>query len=885
MFFVRLCTALLVLDLAATVAASGVGVHMQIMSRVRSHFDQPSISLSTFALPGAFFPDAFYDCMGLSEEAEEAHWPPFLRAAAEYYHTTYVVTDRLSEGSGLRAFLLGALTHQIADVSWHSLGVDQGLLATMTAREFDGDYSSAHSVLDTGADMIFMTRLKRSTNDLRWLLQRWSIPSADLIQIYASLGSNVSRPALEYCMARGVAAISAEVGIAPAMYSRYAQKSRILLDGLESYFLGGLQEITSSITKCLPIFQSWLTNGPPSAEHDAWALCPIFAGRAGSSDDRETLDVHSTLIADLGSTVEMFLTNITTTQSGNYTYIDFPKLIADEDEAEDSPLSVRELQTVFSSQIKSAVTLSTGMINSLFGSAFAVGEFRGESIGPCIAISAPFEFEEETNSNVGAIYVIPISDIESMFSPLTGILDISKHRIRVPPADNHTTKSAALSSFTLPRQFGASMTALNLFNTSLLAVSSPGVSTIDIFAGSVRLLTILPPEEGLSGGYGTRGRKSFGTQLFVRDLDFDGSLDLIVCAPQSDLSQSRLAQGEIIVLSGREMQSVLGQGVSTVAMDVIRLSRLIKPEEEFLQREAGVQRNDMTDYELFGSSIAFTKQTTQSRGVTFIGSEGSNGVFAFNSTTGVPLYALTAQLGTSTASAGFGAHLLLTGHIDGIGDWLLVGSPNESLFDKSKSPRRGKHAPNEFAQTGVLYLYVIWESDNAATAPKLAAYIVAHDSEDGGYNKFGYTGSKIIEVSGEAVRDAHLSNIVFISSPFAQEGKGAVWKLHVDDIIMAAVDWQGGGPIDVTRVSSNQMTPIIRVKPPIITGTKSNSQVESWFGKTVLAIAMGVPTEEADAQGYIFVGMPYLSIGDMGNNLEAGRTQISGGVGVYMVSF
>lgn len=94
---------------------------------------------------GSFFPDAFYTCLGNSEAAEAAHWPPFLEAAVKFWKAKYGKESDSHEGRlSLKAFLYGAFTHQIADVSWHSLGVQQGMLSMLAANDFDGDTSSAH---------------------------------------------------------------------------------------------------------------------------------------------------------------------------------------------------------------------------------------------------------------------------------------------------------------------------------------------------------------------------------------------------------------------------------------------------------------------------------------------------------------------------------------------------------------------------------------------------------------------------------------------------------------------------------------------------------------------------------------------------------------------
>ena len=47
-------------------------------------------------------------------------------------------------------FLFGVVSHQVADVAWHSLGIDQGFISTMADLNFYGKYGDAHTVADFG---------------------------------------------------------------------------------------------------------------------------------------------------------------------------------------------------------------------------------------------------------------------------------------------------------------------------------------------------------------------------------------------------------------------------------------------------------------------------------------------------------------------------------------------------------------------------------------------------------------------------------------------------------------------------------------------------------------------------------------------------------------
>ncbi|KAK9234968.1 zinc dependent phospholipase C-domain-containing protein [Lipomyces kononenkoae] len=889
------CVLLLVLALKLFNLAEscGIGVHVQILSRIRENLAPDVNAHSSFAIPGAFFPDAFYSCMSQSATAEIAHWPPFLKATAQYYRKKYD-SGKNPAGVGLRAFLFGVLTHQIADVSWHSLGVDQGLLMAMAIREFDGDYVAAHNTLDTGGDVIIMERLLRTSPNLEWLIQRWSIPSKDIIEIYSSMGISVSRPVLEYCMARGVAALGAELNIARSMYPSYAKKSALLLDSLEDYFLGGLEEIRSSIIKCLHNLESWLDNGTPD---DPWELCPVFSGRAPKRPHyREENSSYVSVGEALGSYIDDILPTLTTTvsQDGSTTYINFPSI--DLPEQTVAHRSARhQAQTVM--QPGKSILLMTRITESLFGSSFAIANFRGEAVGPCLAIGAPYETTEETGVPDGAVYVIPLSDLDSMFMASTGHAEIdlrsSDYRLFLPQLDGVNSAGLVSTNFTLPRQFGASIAALNLLNTTLLAVTSPGISTIDIYAGPAHLITLLPPSQGVTTAYGAKGRKLFGKDLHVHDIDRDGYPDLIVCAANSDLSSLIREQGEIMILSGREIEMAITQGSSSVAMDLVRLSRLIRPMHD--------QSTYLgSDFELFGSRIAFSvppeESDTQSEEIAYIGAAGSGAVYAFDAVSGEPLFALFANLAAKRSSTGFGGGVLLTGRIKGLGEWVLIGSPNESLVDwklEARNAPSDEHADNDInqqrriatdkSQTGVCYLYLVRRRNGTTiVVPKLLAYLVA-GTDGAQFGKFGYAGTKLNGASSEAAAQQNETNTVFLSSPFAESGAGAVWRIEIEDIILPMFNFDASGALEIDVDMEEQVAvPVIRLNS-ILQGSPINKQTESWFGKSIAAVTTDIVSPGNGPTGYLFVGMPFLGFGDMGTNTDTGQ-QLTGGVGVYSLS-
>lgn len=275
-------------------------MHQSLVRRGISTGDIPQSVLkeASYLRAGAFYPDAFYGCMGQSDAAEAAHWPPFL------YEGAKLVRERRAIGSDtskLEAFLVGVLTHQVSDVSWHSLGIHQGLLCAMADREFDGDYDSAHSCLDTGGDMIQMHKLISSEDNYDWLFDPWDYSLTDIQGILQPLGYHITRPQLSYCMSRGQAALKAEKNVAEAGYRMYARRSPFLYDELNDYYAGGMKDMHQQIAECLPNLLSWFKNAPNTT--DPYDICQVFDGmrpkEPGPGDIHLSIPFHKDTIKDL----------------------------------------------------------------------------------------------------------------------------------------------------------------------------------------------------------------------------------------------------------------------------------------------------------------------------------------------------------------------------------------------------------------------------------------------------------------------------------------------------------------------------------------------------------------------------------------------------------
>lgn len=69
--------------------------------------------------------------------------------------------------------MLGFVSHQVADITWHSLGIQQGFLQTMGKVNFWGSFPAAHNVGDPGGDMV--TSLEGDTEQISDSVNNWQV--------------------------------------------------------------------------------------------------------------------------------------------------------------------------------------------------------------------------------------------------------------------------------------------------------------------------------------------------------------------------------------------------------------------------------------------------------------------------------------------------------------------------------------------------------------------------------------------------------------------------------------------------------------------------------------------------------------------------------------
>lgn len=266
----RQATALLALTpllLPTEADACGISTHQEVSHRAAYWFDahtHPDYASMVAEHPealmgGASFPDWGYATPNFGDAAEEAHWDPFLKFAADYVYRNYPPPWN-RETEMLAVFLFAVSAHSVADMSWHGLGVDEGFIDVLSDQDFGGDWDAAHTAADTGGDMVAAYELDQS-----WFLPSWYVPVQDVLEIYHEMGyTSVNRTSL--LLANWLLYIGgqAERLAGHLLYKPFARSSPLLTDLYQDYFAGGVDDMgTFSAWKWEEMID-WMENGVAS---------------------------------------------------------------------------------------------------------------------------------------------------------------------------------------------------------------------------------------------------------------------------------------------------------------------------------------------------------------------------------------------------------------------------------------------------------------------------------------------------------------------------------------------------------------------------------------------------------------------------------------------
>ena len=499
--------------------ACGIATHGEVVQRASHWFDSPEypqyetyVAAHQDALQaGASFPDWGYAC-GFDDAAEEAHWNPFLMAAAQYVHDTYPKPWD-EETEKLAVFLLSVTTHSVADISWHGLGVDEGFIDVISDQEFEGDWGRAHTWADTGGDMVATQQL-----DLDYLTFPWYVPVTDLVKIYHEMGYEEVSPGwvmgCTYLMFLG--AVGERIG-GQAIYPHFANESAFLAEGYTNYFAGGLDDMAIHSAWMWDDVIDWMETGDTSRQSDTSRLV-------------EPLDwEHDNTVQTLLDSVDTRGVDIDVekTDRGVYLRMVDPVLEVEKASRQAPRITGGGAQLTFNSGIPYAYT----------GTALANGDFDGDGRGD-LAIGAPGTGEKGLPHH-GRVFVWRGGNVGEG----NAAVDLNTASFRTYSGTQEYTR------------FGEALAVvdLNLDGRDDLAVGAPTLGSRDLnYYGRVYVYFGTSTGLSTSAGLIINGDavyQGLGRVLAGADADGDGKRDLIIGAPTARAGGTQ--RGEVAIFLGR----------------------------------------------------------------------------------------------------------------------------------------------------------------------------------------------------------------------------------------------------------------------------------------------------------------------------------------------
>ncbi|CAO3600079.1 unnamed protein product [Absidia cylindrospora] len=651
----------LILSFPTLSKACGIVVHNEVSYRSIDLFKPKTplelkykhllTSFPGFMQAGSFFPDWGYQCLGYHQQSEDVHWAPFIKTAIRYVRETYPQPWTDTHVQGLVVFIFAIMSHDVADVKWHSLnGLEDYFIKVMAEMEFDGNYQTAHTVADTGAEFTL-----QHASRLGYLNETWQVPLQDLVNIYALYYGDDNKKQqqqpmvplkdhIHYCMVAAFAGVKLDLKFGKWMFNYYGAKSPFLVDQLNDYYKGGLQDLSASVANCYRDMIHSFENGTPvvlcsnyfddsnlrstnktvttldsqqlnsseeflSRRHDLNRLLAEngVIDQLDSKNGVLTLTRHKSTIHQQEQQNHEFQRkkSIHRQQTSSYNQqIRFQPLISKNPEfitpLLSEPTSSRQLQ-YHSDQCRSLKETAQGKADGIptlsiptslagFGHATVKGDFNGDG-NMDLAISAPYHDVTTDTTMAGAVF----------------ILDGAKPMWRQLDAWNET--ALVLEGQSSGGRFGWAMAVVDFNKDGVddLVVATPfsnsdddngggGTGHLDIFFGGPHGLQVMKPSITIKPT-SYDGVEGFGYTLAAFDVDQDGYRDLLVGCPYC--STRTLPQtGRLDMFLSKSIYGT-GQGI------IIKADRTL-------------YSSSPSRYEHFGSAIVFLKSTEKENGGTLI---------------------------------------------------------------------------------------------------------------------------------------------------------------------------------------------------------------------------------------------------------------------------
>ncbi|XP_046308483.1 phosphatidylinositol-glycan-specific phospholipase D [Marmota monax] len=519
--------------LCPTASSCGLSTHVEIGHRALEflHLHEGHVDYRKLLLEhqdayqaGTVFPDSFYPsfCRGgkYHDVSESTHWTPFLNASVHYIRESYPLPWE-KDTEKLVAFLFGITSHMVADVSWHSLGIEQGFLRTMSAMDFHGSYSEAHSAGDFGGDV-----LSQFEFNYNYLARRWYVPIKDLLGIYEKLYGRevITKNVIIDCTYLQFLEMYGEVLAVSKLYSTYSTKSPFLVEQFQEYFLGGLDDMVFWSTNIYRLTSFMLENGTSACDLPENPLFIACGGQRNHSHVAKVqkIDFHRNVTApitkDLGR-------NINYTERGVFFSVDTwtPDSMSFMYQALE-----RNLRTVFMARSQEPLKHISSPLASYFtsvpyarlGWAMASADLNQDGYSDLV-VGVP-GYSRPGHFQIGRVYLIYGNDLG------------------LPPTDLDldTEASGSLEGFQPSGRFGSAVAVLDFNQDGVpdLAVGAPSVGSeqltykgaVYVYFGSKQGRLNSPPNITISC---QDTYCNLGWTLLAADVNGDSEPDLVIGSP------------------------------------------------------------------------------------------------------------------------------------------------------------------------------------------------------------------------------------------------------------------------------------------------------------------------------------------------------------------
>lgn len=472
---------------------------------------------------GTVFPDAFYPgiCKGgkFHDVSERTHWTSFLNASIHYIRKNYPQPWE-KDTEKLVAFLFGITSHMVADVSWHSLGIEQGFLRTMGAIDFQGSYSEAHSAGDFGGDV-----LSQFEFNFNYLTRRWYVPIKDLLGIYDQLYGRkvITKNVIVDCTYLQFLEMHGEMLAVSKLYSTYSTKSPFLVEQFQEYFLGGLDDMAFWSTNIYRLTSFMLENGTRDCdlrENPLFISCGGYRNHSFGLKAQKN-DFHRNLTMSIRKDTQK---NLNYTKRGVFYSTDSwaPESVTFMYQALE-----RNLRTMFTSSQMSLNRISSPSASYFLSAPYArlgwamVSADLNQDGYSDLVVGAP-GYSHPGHFQTGRVYII------------------HGNELGLPPVDLDLDKEAhwILDGFQPSGRFGSALAVLDFNKDGLpdLAVGAPSVGSEQLtYKGAVYVYYGSKPGRLSSSPNVTVACQdtycNLGWTLLASDVDGDGQADMVIGSP------------------------------------------------------------------------------------------------------------------------------------------------------------------------------------------------------------------------------------------------------------------------------------------------------------------------------------------------------------------